>query len=201
MIDKTLTDNTIQIKNAYENLVKALRKELFSSPRVGKFEKVSLAQFARDMKDAFADKWSDEEIKGFYDNIKLPVRATKGSAGYDFCSPIPFTLNPWEDIKLPTGIRVLIDEGWFLSCLPRSGMGFKYYLRLGNTQGVIDMDYSGSSNEGHIWAKVRMEKDVGMLTVNAGDAFMQSIFLPYGITYDDAADGVRDGGLGSTNGK
>jgi dUTP pyrophosphatase len=167
--------------------------------RVGHFEKVSLEQFMKDMKDAFENVWNDEEIKELYANIKLPVRATKGSAGYDFFSPIPFALDEWEDIKLPTGIRVIIDEGWFLSCYPRSGLGFKHYLRLGNVVGIIDMDYSGSSNEGHIWAKVRVEKDNGWLTVDAGDAFIQGIFLPYGITYDDAADGVRDGGLGSTS--
>ncbi len=167
--------------------------------RVGKFEKISFEQFKHDIKDAFGDKWSDEEIRGFYDNIKLPARATRGSAGYDFFSPIPFALNSWDDIKFPTGIRVQIDDGWWLSCLPRSGSGFKHYLRLANTCGVIDSDFWGSANEGHIWAKVRMEKANGSMSISAGDAFMQAIFVPFGVTYDDAADGVRDGGFGSTS--
>lgn len=167
-------------------------------PRVGHFEKVSFPQFYVSIKDAFGDKWSDEEIRGFYDNIKLPTRATRGSAGYDFFSPIPFALKDWEDIKLPTGIRVIINGGWYLACYPRSGMGFKNYLRLANSTGIIDSDFSGSSNEGHIWAKVRVEKAGGAMNVARGAAFMQGIFLPFGITYDDTADGVRDGGFGST---
>ncbi len=166
--------------------------------KVGKFEKVSFQRFYTDMKSEFGDRWSDEEIKEFYDKIKLPTRATKGSAGYDFFSPFMFSLSDWQDIKLPTGIRAIIDDGWYLSCLPRSGMGFKNYFRLGNTCGVIDGDYSGSSNEGHIWAKVRVERAGGGLTVAQGGAFMQGTFLPYGITHDDACDRVRDGGLGST---
>lgn len=166
--------------------------------RVGRFEKVSFNQFYKDIKGTFGDKFSDEEIHTFYDNIQLPTRATKGSAGYDFRSPIPFTLYGWGDIKIPTGVRVKIEDGWFLLCLPRSGQGFKHYLRFANTAGVIDSDYYFSSNEGHIHAKVRVENANGELTVNAGEAFMQTIFLPFGIAYDDAADGVRDGGFGST---
>jgi dUTP pyrophosphatase len=169
--------------------------------RVGKFEKISFEQFKHDIKDEFGEKWSDEEIRQFYDNIKLPVRATKGSAGYDFFSPIPFSLKDWEDIKIPTGIRVIIDEGWFLACLPRSGQGFKNYLRMANTCGIIDSDYALSSNEGHVWAKVRVEKAGTTLNIERGAAFMQAIFLPFGITYDDAADGVRNGGFGSTDAK
>ncbi len=166
--------------------------------RVGHFEKVSFPQFLNAIKDEFGEKWSDDEIRQFYDDIKLPVRATKGSAGYDFFSPIPFSLKDWEDIKIPTGIRVLIDDGWFLACHPRSGLGFKNYLRLSNTTGIIDSDYAFSSNEGHIWAKVRVEKAGGSVNIQSGMAFMQGIFMPYGVTYDDATDGVRDGGFGST---
>ena len=167
--------------------------------RVGKFEKVSFTQFCKDIKGAFGDKWNDEEIRGFYDNIKLPKRATRGSAGYDFYSPIPFSLHCWDDVKIPTGVRVLVADGWFLSCLPRSGMGFKHYLRLSNTLGVIDSDYAFSSNEGHIFAKIRVENDRRQLEIQAGDSFMQAIFLPYGITEDDNAEGIRDGGFGSTD--
>lgn len=166
--------------------------------KVGKFNKVSFEQFLSDMKSAFGNRWNEEEIHSFYNEIKLPKRATVGSAGYDFYSPIPFSLSPWEEIKIPTGIRVIIDDGWFLECLPRSGLGFKHAIRILNTCGVIDSDYSQSSNQGHIWAKMRLERWNGILALNAGDAFMQAIFLPYGITYDDDANGVRDGGMGST---
>lgn len=167
--------------------------------RVAQFEKVSFNQFEHDIKDTFGEKFTSEEIQTFYDNIQLPMRATKGSAGYDFRSPIPFTLSGWDDIKIPTGIRVKIDNGWFLLGLPRSGQGFKYYLRFANTAGVIDSDYFFAENEGHIHAKVRVEDVCRELTINAGDAFMQGIFLPYGVTDDDCVDSVRTGGFGSTD--
>ena len=147
--------------------------------RVGEFEKVSFEQF--------------------YDDIPLPSRATTGSAGYDFKAPFAFALEPGETIKIPTGIRVRIESGWWLGCLPRSGLGFKYRLQLNNTMGVIDSDYYYSDNEGHIFAKVTNDSKEGKaINVNRGDGFIQAIFLPYGTTYSDNADGVRNGGMGST---
>ena len=56
----------------------------------------------------------------------MPKRGTLGSAGYDISSPIEFTLQPNEVIKIPTGIRCSIDEGWVLKLYPRSSVGFKY---------------------------------------------------------------------------
>ena len=120
--------------------------------RVGEFEKVSFEQFYNAMKDEFYEKLaeslgnSDEDgfeefIKDMYDTIKLPVRSTSGSAGNDFKAPFTFFLDPGMTIKIPTGIRVKIDEGWWLACLPRSGHGFKYRIQLDNTMGVIDSDY------------------------------------------------------------
>ena len=111
----------------------------------------------------------------------------------------PVTLKPGQTIKIPTGIRVRIDDGWWLGCFPRSGLGFKYRLQLDNTVGVIDSDYYGASNEGHIFAKLTNDSKEGKdVTVQAGDSFMQAVFIPYGITYSDDANGVRDGGMGST---
>lgn len=72
-----------------------------------------------------------------YDEIKLPKRATAGSAGYDFYSLSDFTLNPGEEIKIPTGVRCVIPEGYFLMIVPRSGIGFTSLTRLANTVGVI----------------------------------------------------------------
>lgn len=168
---------------------------------VGKFEKVSYEQFYNSIQDEFyGEKWTDEKIKGMYDSIKLPQRATRGSAGYDFYSPFDFHLTQNEVIKIPTGIRVLIDEGWYLGCYPRSGLGFKYAATLFNTTGIIDSDYSQSDNEGHIFCKLcnRGVKPNAM-SVHAGEGFMQGIFQPFGITYDDQSEGIRNGGLGSTS--
>jgi len=142
----------------------------------------------------------DEYILSSYEQLRLPSRATSGSAGYDFKSPIAFSLAPECNIKIPTGIRVKIDEGWWLGCFPRSGLGFMYRLQLDNTVGVVDCDYYYSDNEGHIFAKITNDNHEGRtVRIEAGDRFMQAIFIPCGITRSDDADGVRNGGLGSTD--
>lgn len=168
--------------------------------RIAKFEKVSFERFIKDWLDSFqqdTDKY--DEVRSIYDRIKLPKRATKGSAGYDFFSPITFTLKPGETIKIPTGIRVRIEEGWVLKCYPRSGLGFKYRLQLNNTVGIIDSDYYGSDNEGHIFCKLTNDSNEGKtVTIGEGTGFMQGIFVEYGITVDDDANEFRNGGLGST---
>ncbi|MBP3673327.1 MAG: deoxyuridine 5'-triphosphate nucleotidohydrolase [Oscillospiraceae bacterium] len=179
--------------------------------RVGEFEKVSYKQFYEAMKDEFYNRLTahigngdgfDDYVMDLYNAIKLPTRSTSGSAGYDFKAPFAFSLAPGGTIKIPTGIRVKIDEGWWLGCLPRSGLGFKYRLQLNNTMGVIDSDYYFSDNEGHIFAKITNDSNEGKeVTVEAGSGFMQAIFIPYGITYSDEASGVRNGGMGSTDAK
>ena len=80
-------------------------------------------------------------------------------------------------------------------CAPRSGLGFKYGMKLVNTVGIIDADYYQSDNEGHIMAKVSVSKSV---QVDTGKGFMQGIILPYFVTDDDSEDAVRNGGFGST---
>lgn len=169
--------------------------------QVGKFEKVSFEQFRKAMQDEYGSLYdwvnSDEHLKKMYDVIELPSRATSGSAGYDFKAPFEFTLNSGNTIKIPTGIRVKISDGWFLGCMPRSSLGFKYRFQLDNTIGIIDSDYYYSDNEGHIFAKVSNDGRKDM-AVKAGDSFIQGIFIPYGITYGDSASGVRNGGMGST---
>lgn len=172
--------------------------------KVAKFEKVSWSQFQKDFIDTFGDNIETDIniVKDIYNNIQLPTRATTGSAGYDFKSPIDFTLNPGETIKMPTGIRVKIDEGWVLKCYPRSGLGFKYRLQLNNTVGIIDSDYYYSDNEGHIFSKLTNDSREGKtVEISAGDGFMQGIFVEYGITLDDCVDNVRNGGFGSTTGQ
>ena len=169
--------------------------------RVAKFEKVSKEQFVKDFCDTFAER-SAEEAEEVYESIKLPRRATTGSAGYDYFSPIDFTLNPGETIKIPTGIRAGMEDGWVLCNFPRSGQGFKFRLQLNNTVGIIDSDYYFSDNEGHIMTKLTNDSNEGkVLSVKAGEGFLQGIFFPFGITEDDEADGVRNGGFGSTTGK
>ena len=166
---------------------------------VAKFEKVSYEQFKKDWMDSFSS-YPEEEIQKLYDRIKLPKRATRGSAGYDFYAPIDFTLVPEGICKIPTGIRCKMNEGWVLNIYPRSGLGFKYQAGLVNTVGIVDEDYFYSDNEGHIFIKM-VNRGNDTFTVKAGDGFAQGIFMEFGITEDDAASGVRNGGFGSTTGK
>ena len=157
--------------------------------RIAKFSFVSLKQF----NEAFS-----EDATTIYNNLKLPKRATKSSAGYDFYSPYDFTLKPGETIKIPTGIRCQMESNYVLLILPRSSLGFKYRLSLDNTVGVIDADYYNALNEGHIFIKMTNNSNKE-LTVKQGEGFAQGIFLQYGITIDDDTNEERIGGFGSTN--
>ena len=164
--------------------------------RIAKFEKVSMERFKTDWTDTFGETGDIEEI---YNSIKLPSRATAGSAGYDFFTPCAVNLAPGESMKIPTGIRVKIDDGWVLKIYPRSGLGFKFRLQMNNTVGIIDSDYYMSDNEGHIFCKIMNDSNEGKtVSLDAGAGFCQGIFVEYGITVDDDADAARNGGFGST---
>lgn len=166
--------------------------------RIAQFFKVSQELFIKSMKEEFP-QYSEEDILNMYETLELPRRATSGSAGYDFHAPFTFTLNPGETIKIPTGIRVKMEEDWVLKLYPRSGLGFKYRLQMNNTVGIIDSDYYYSENEGHIFIKLTNDSNEGKtLELAQGAGFAQGIFLEYGITVDDDAQGIRNGGFGST---
>ena len=166
--------------------------------RIAQFFKVSQELFIKSMKEEFP-QYSEEELIQMYETLDLPRRATSGSAGYDFHAPFTFTLNPGETIKIPTGIRVKMEEDWVLKLYPRSGLGFKYRLQMNNTVGIIDSDYYYSENEGHIFIKLTNDSNEGKtLELSQGAGFAQGIFLEYGITVDDDAQGIRNGGFGST---
>ena len=153
-----------------------------------KFEKISEKEYEKVLKE-----------KCSYDDIKLPVRATAHSAGYDFISPFDFELAPGETIKVPSGIKVCMNEDEFLALLVRSSMGFKYNIRLCNQVGIVDSDYyNNPDNEGHMFIALKNEGEK-VFTVNKGDKYAQGIFQKYLITDDDEAQGERLGGFGSTN--
>ncbi|MBQ7889783.1 MAG: deoxyuridine 5'-triphosphate nucleotidohydrolase [Erysipelotrichaceae bacterium] len=165
--------------------------------RIAKFEKVSFEQFEKDFKDCYPESKAD--IKEVYEAIQLPKRATKGSAGYDYFAPIDIVLKPGETTKIPTGIRCHMEEGWVLMNYPRSGLGFKFRLQLNNTVGIIDSDYYGAKNEGHIMSRITNDSNEGKtVEIKAGTGFIQGIFMEFGICEDDEADALRDGGFGST---
>lgn len=169
--------------------------------KIALFEKVSPDQFIKDFKDSF-NNFNDEDIFQIYEDIILPKRATVGSAGYDFFMPISLELKPNETIKIPTGIRVKMEDGWVLQIFPRSGLGFKYRMQLNNTVGIIDSDYYNATNEGHIICKITNDsKENKTLILEKGKGFVQGIFTPFGITMDDEVSEIRTHGFGSTTKK
>lgn len=166
--------------------------------RIAKFYKVSEKQFQKDFMKLFPE-YDFATVQQIYQEIQLPERATKGSAGYDFFAPVSFTLKPGESIKIATGVRVWMEDGWVLKCYPRSGHGFKFRLQLDNTVGIIDSDYYTAPNEGHLFVKLTNDsREEKMVSVAKGEGMFQGIFLEYGITLDDEAENVREGGFGST---
>ena len=156
--------------------------------KIAQFYKVSYSQYA---------EYGDKEQ---YDQIILPKRSTLGSAGYDFFMPYDLQIKSGDSVTVATGIRAKIENGWVLNIYPRSSLGFKYRLTLNNTVGIIDSDYYNADNEGHIFIRFTNcgDKDV---VLEKGKAFVQGVFLQFGITVDDNATENRTGGIGSTDKK
>ncbi|MBQ9658290.1 MAG: deoxyuridine 5'-triphosphate nucleotidohydrolase, partial [Clostridia bacterium] len=86
-----------------------------------KFEKVSFDAFKKDLiKCGIFENDEDNKIKEAYDNIQLPKRSTTGSCGYDFVTPMDVTIVSYKTTLIPTGIKVILEEGYFLMLCPRS---------------------------------------------------------------------------------
>ena len=161
----------------------------------GRFELVSQEEFIKDSRGLL--KGNPLEI---YQNLKLPRRATAGSAGYDFFLPEEIEVKPGQTVTIPTGIRVKMRRDYVLLLMPRSSLGFRYRMQLNNTVGVIDSDYYHADNEGHIFARITNDTNQDQtMSLSAGTAFLQGIFMPYGIAEDDDATAQRTGGIGSTD--
>ena len=158
---------------------------------IAKFEKVSEKQFELDLKELGFNK-------NLYSEIKTPYRATNGSAGYDFYSPVDVCLKPGEIAKIPTGIRCKMEKNYVLQIYPRSSLGFKYQMCLLNTVGIIDADYYNADNEGHIIVGI-INKGDKELVINAGDRFVQGIIEKYYLAIEEEIEEKRHGGFGSTN--
>lgn len=153
-----------------------------------RFEKVSFEQYST---DAGGDKAE-------YERIRLPARATKFSAGYDFFAPREIALAPGKAVTVFTGVRMRMEERLFLAIYPRSGLGFKFQLCLANTVGIVDADYYFAKNEGHIAIRL-VNRGEEAVCLPEGKAFAQGILQRYLLTDDDAASGAREGGFGSTD--
>ena len=86
---------------------------------IAKFGHVSAQQYAEAMGTRLDGAMAVEEIP-------MPKRATAGSAGYDFVSPLDVTIEPDGTALIPTGIRAEMEPGWVLVLFPRSSLGFKH---------------------------------------------------------------------------
>ena len=168
--------------------------------RVARFEKISYDQFIKTI-DNLNSPVEKKDLYSVHKDIKMPKRATKGSAGYDFFLPYDLDLAPGQSTIIPSGIKVYIIEGWVLKIYPRSGLGFKYRLQLDNTVGIIDSDfYNNATDEGHILIKLTNDGFEGKsIHLGKNTAYAQGIFVEYGITEEDEVVSTRNGGIGSTS--
>ena len=166
--------------------------------KVAQFEKVSFEQFKKDIADTFCDEFTKHErFETVYNEISLPKRSTKYSAGHDIKIPFKYILRPNETVKIPTGIRCKMDDEYVMFVFPRSSLGIKKNMVITNTVGVIDSDYYDADNEGHIFICI---KNCGNETIKfeQNDAITQAVFVPFGVADDDEITTERTGGIGST---
>jgi len=155
-----------------------------------KFEIITKRQFDIDFK----------EYDTNYNELLLPKRNTKFSAGYDFYLPFDIELKQNETIKIPTGIKVMMNEDDFLGIYIRSSLGFKYNMRMCNQVGIVDCDYYNNiDNEGHIFVKLKNEGE-NTIYLKKNDRYAQGIFQKYYvIDEEEEIKNERVGGIGSTN--
>lgn len=168
--------------------------------KVAQFEKVSWKQFQKDYVDTFGEgkTINMNDVKDIYDNIKLPCRKTKFSAGHDISIPFDITLPPKERLMIPTGIRCQMETDYVMLIMPRSSLGIKKGLRISNTVPVIDSDYYNANNEGHIFVSV-INDGREAIKFKAGDHIIQALFVPYGVADEGDILIERTGGIGSTD--
>jgi dUTP pyrophosphatase len=134
------------------------------------------------------------------DSIPLPEPATDGSAGMDLRAAVeaPVTLAPGQSLLVPTGMAIHIgDPAWCALIVPRSGLGHKHGLVMGNLVGVIDADYQGPLMIS-AWNRGTAE-----LTIAPGDRIAQLLLVPVGrarlrVVEAFAPSHRGEGGFGST---
>ncbi|MBQ3291593.1 MAG: deoxyuridine 5'-triphosphate nucleotidohydrolase [Mogibacterium sp.] len=164
------------------------------------FEKVS---FERWKKDCGIKGLPEKDLREWFEAIKLPRQATANSAGCDFLMPFNLNFEAGSKFRIATGIRWVTDQDpadrdKVLLIFPRSGLGFKYGIRLSNTVGVIDADYCDSDNEGHIIISLENPSNT-TIELPEGKPFVQGIVVKYEIPEGAGSDAARNGGFGSTD--
>jgi dUTP pyrophosphatase len=130
----------------------------------------------------------------------LPEYSTPGSAGMDLraCLDAPLSIAPGETTLIPTGISIYIaDQNLAATILPRSGLGHKHGIVLGNLVGLIDSDYQGP-----LMISVWNRGDKAF-TIEPGDRIAQLVFVPVVQVAFDVVDEFHStergqGGFGSS---
>lgn len=136
-------------------------------------------------------------------SIPLPEYATQGSAGMDLraCIDAPQTLNPGETTLIPTGLAIYIeDPNLAATILPRSGLGHKHGIVLGNLVGLIDSDYQGQLFVS-VWNRGDKPFDI-----EVGERIAQLVLLPVVQAQFNIVDEFKEtqrgeGGFGSSGTK
>lgn len=126
------------------------------------------------------------------DDVRLPIRVTRCSAGYDFFAPRDILLAPKQTAFVNTGIRVHMMHDEVLMIYPRSSLATVHNIVLRNGVAVIDADY-----DQEIFLVLLNDGDETYI-IRHGDRFAQGVFQKYLITDDDSPVLKRIGGLGST---
>lgn len=141
-----------------------------------------------------------EYCKNWEGRIRLPVRGTATSAGYDFFCPETISIGRGETVKVITGIKAYMQPGEVLMLFPRSSLGIKKDIILANTVGVVDADYyNNPDNEGNIIIALKNNGNHPVL-VTVGERIAQGVFLPFLPADNEVVlHKERIGGIGSTN--
>lgn len=152
--------------------------------------------------------------------VRLPLRGSKNSAGYDFYTPVDLVIPPQKTVKFYTDVKAYMQEDEVLLIDVRSSIGVKKGLMIANTIGVIDSDYyNNESNEGNIIICLRnlnpefefygYDEDTGIpkikdlreentIVIKAGERVAQGIFVKYLKADNCNSEEERKGGVGST---
>lgn len=166
--------------------------------KVAEFKKISFKQFKKDVNDTSMYRAVDDNyFIELYEDIVIPKRSTADSAGHDICVSFDINLLPNDTLKVPTGIRCEMEEGWVMLVFPRSSMGIKKGLKILNTIPVIDRDYAYADNEGHIFICIKNSSN-NVMKLKKGDKIVQAVFVPFGVADNEKVVCKRTGGIGST---
>lgn len=143
-----------------------------------------------------------EKVSRIKEDIKLPERSTKNSAGYDFYAIEDVEIPPYKigdnPFMIATGVKAEMMHNEFLMLVNRSSAPKKKKLVIPNSVGIIDADYyNNADNEGEMFfGFYNLSNET--IEIKKDEKLGQGIFMNYHVTDDDNATGERIGGFGST---